>query len=1067
MDKGRGTSNSTQLTIFSVPKPFSGHAGIIQRNAVKSWSLLSPRPRIFLFGNEAGIAEVCEDLDLTHLPSVQCNSVGTPCLSHVFATVELQSDTKLLLFVNADVILFNDVYSVIRSCLDRFDQFLVIGRRTELQVNDLVPFADTCWEKNLRKVADQQGFLQRPSHKDYFLFTMGLWRNMPDFAVGRASYDNALVQHAVDRKVPVIDATYAVTAIHQTHGYGHIKGGQQEAYKGREAQNNYELAKKWLGKSVVKQGYIDQTSFLFDLDGQIVLRKKDKFVDEFLQLDFALKKKGWKHKYDLYAPKFAYVKKLNNISNPKISVILVTWRLHPDTLQNLQIINKQRATPIELILVNNGAQEQELAELEPYVDIYVKLKDNTGPCFARNVGAVFSTAPLLFFLEDDGIPAENIIKSHLRAFEIYDIIALRGVYTPKTVDNPFNKLAKHYHLGDRSFPMHLNLEGNTSVKSKPFFKVNGWDEDIFIMEDGLALTMRLLDLDPCMLRQIYYPEAVIYHDYARDEEHLESKLAWKKKSLEVIKNKYRDYQRVKEIYRKLRFRDDLVQGLGYNNMSVIEDYNIKVILEKEKKEHGLSIVIVHENSPADLDSLISKLLKVNTIQPLELVIIDFSLNSETSRLLIRHAQDVFVRLISMPSSDDLCPDRGMEKTRYAKQLVISTAAAHPSENIAFALDHISKQEKAEARLDMDDFALIKSACSSLSSNKSNHFHFKKNEGSSSTKESMIVRAGNPRLLKKDQIDINWKITSRCNYACSYCTVKKDNVHLIPLEKLKTAADNLCSLKNSHIKIILTGGEPTILPSYKDFLEYLLTMDSKRVSVTTITNLSLPLSFYQRLASSKFIIKEKAGFVSSFHMEYARADKFIANAKYLSDSGFEVYLWLIAHPDRMKEIRNLYEEFRNYSSDRLKIDVKLVRENFGPLPDKRYSKADLGWLSRHYNEDSDKNIAVDVLDTKSRSVERNFYVPNEVIARGLNRFKGMICHAGTKMISIDPHGNIAPAVCFRSKKQEGPNIYDPNGLPDDFAKPVKCPFDACGCLADLPLPKYLPGYENFEIDTQNE
>ena len=1066
MDTGRGTSNSTQLTIFSVPKPFSGHAGIIQRNAVKSWSLLSPRPKIFLFGNETGIAEVCEDLDLTHIPSLQCNSVGTPCLREVFAIVEQQSDTKLLLFVNTDIILFNEVYSAIRRCLDRFDQFLVIGRRTELQVNDLVPFADTSWEKNLRKVADQQGFLQRPSHKDYFLFTRGLWKDMPGFAVGRASYDNALVQHAVDRKMPVIDATFAVTAIHQTHDYGHIKGGQQEAYKGKEAQTNYELARQWLGKSVVNQGYIDQTSLLFDLDGQIVTREKGKFIDEFMQLDFALKKKSWKYKYELYAPKFEYVNILNNISKPKISVIVVTWRRHPDTLQNLQIINKQREIPLELILVNNGAHEGELKELLPYVNIYVKLKENTGPCFARNVGAVFSSAELLFFLEDDGIPADDVIQSHLKAFDRFEIIALRGVYSPKTSDNPLNERAKHYYLGDKIFPIDINLEGNTTLKSKYFFMAGGWDEDIFIMADGLALTMRLLKVEPCMLRQVYYPGAIIYHDYARDEKHLENKMAQRRKSLSIIKEKYPDYQRVKEIYKQLRFRDDLVPRLGYNNMSVIEDYNIKVILEKEKKEHGLSIVIVHENSTADLDSLISKLLKVNTIHPLELVIIDYSLNSETRRFLTRHAQDTFVRLISMPSSDVPCPDRGMEKTRYAKQLVISTAADHPLENIAFALDHISKQDKAGARLDMDGFALIKSGPSFLASNISNHLRVKNDKDSSAVRENMIVRAGDPRLLKKDQIDINWIITRRCNYAFSYCTVKNNNALLIPLEKLKIAADNLCSLKNAHIKIILSGGEPTIHPSYIDFLEYLLTVDSKRVSVTTITNLSLPLSFYRRLASSKFIIKEKAGFVSSFHMEYAKADTFIANAKYLSDSGFKVYLWLIAHPGRMKEIRKLYEDFRNYSSDRLKIDVKLVRENFGSLPDKRYSKADLEWMGRHYSEDSDRNIAVDVLNRKSQWVERNFYVPNEVIARGLNRYKGMICHAGTKMVSIDQHGNIAPAVCFRSKTKGGLNIFDPNGLPDDFAKPVKCPFDACGCLADLPLPKYLPGYENFEIDTKN-
>jgi hypothetical protein len=85
------------------------------------------------------------------------------------------------------------------------------------------------------------------------------------------------------------------------------------------------------------------------------------------------------------------------------------------------------------------------------------------------------------------------------------------------------------------------------------------------------------------------------------------------------------------------------------------------------------------------------------------------------------------------------------------------------------------------------------------------------------------------------------------------------------------------------------------------------------------------------------------------------------------------------------------------------------------------------MGRHYSEDSDRNIAVDVLNIRSQWVERNFYVPNEVIARGLNRYKGMLCHAGTKMISIDQHGNIAPVVCFRSKKKGVLNIFDPNAL----------------------------------------
>ena len=46
------------LTIFTSPKPFTGHSRVIQRNAIKSWALLRLAPQIILFGNEEGNAEV-------------------------------------------------------------------------------------------------------------------------------------------------------------------------------------------------------------------------------------------------------------------------------------------------------------------------------------------------------------------------------------------------------------------------------------------------------------------------------------------------------------------------------------------------------------------------------------------------------------------------------------------------------------------------------------------------------------------------------------------------------------------------------------------------------------------------------------------------------------------------------------------------------------------------------------------------------------------------------------------------------------------------------------------------
>lgn len=51
------------LTFFTTGKPFRGRDGIIQRNALKSWTLL-PDVEVVLFGDEEGAAQAAEELGL-------------------------------------------------------------------------------------------------------------------------------------------------------------------------------------------------------------------------------------------------------------------------------------------------------------------------------------------------------------------------------------------------------------------------------------------------------------------------------------------------------------------------------------------------------------------------------------------------------------------------------------------------------------------------------------------------------------------------------------------------------------------------------------------------------------------------------------------------------------------------------------------------------------------------------------------------------------------------------------------------------------------------------------------
>jgi hypothetical protein len=49
------------LTLFTVPKPFRGHIGDVQRNAIESWRALREDVQVVLVGDEEGVEQAARD----------------------------------------------------------------------------------------------------------------------------------------------------------------------------------------------------------------------------------------------------------------------------------------------------------------------------------------------------------------------------------------------------------------------------------------------------------------------------------------------------------------------------------------------------------------------------------------------------------------------------------------------------------------------------------------------------------------------------------------------------------------------------------------------------------------------------------------------------------------------------------------------------------------------------------------------------------------------------------------------------------------------------------------------
>ena len=214
------------ITLFACPKPFEDpHISVIQRNAIRSWTMLGPEVQIILFGSEPGIAEVADEFGCEHVPSVQRNDYGTPLLNDVFAQAESLARHRCLGYVNADIILMDDFVGAVKAVATLRRDFLLGGRPWNLDVASPVDFCSG-WQRSLTKTVRASSNLRSENACDYFVFPKLMWKRLPPFVIGRCYFDGALLYRARKQGALLIDGTDSIVAVHQQHEYERSVGGE-------------------------------------------------------------------------------------------------------------------------------------------------------------------------------------------------------------------------------------------------------------------------------------------------------------------------------------------------------------------------------------------------------------------------------------------------------------------------------------------------------------------------------------------------------------------------------------------------------------------------------------------------------------------------------------------------------------------------------------------------------------------------------------------------------------------------------------------------------------------------
>ena len=138
-----------------------------------------------------------------------CNSHGTPLISSMLALARETSNSPFLGIINADILLFPDVLSAIRAVEGKFKKFLLAGQRWDMEVNDRITGSDQFVE--FKRKIFSEGILHPPMGSDYFIFPRDCYQEIPDFAIGRAGWDNWFIYKSRFEGWPVIDSTHDIT----------------------------------------------------------------------------------------------------------------------------------------------------------------------------------------------------------------------------------------------------------------------------------------------------------------------------------------------------------------------------------------------------------------------------------------------------------------------------------------------------------------------------------------------------------------------------------------------------------------------------------------------------------------------------------------------------------------------------------------------------------------------------------------------------------------------------------------------------------------------------------------
>lgn len=246
------------LTILTTPKPQTPKANMDFANAMRNWSKLIPTPEIFVFDGERDRVELHGGIYINDFPATD---LGLPYMDEMFAIARRRAANNVFMLVSDHLMFLPGLMKAIARVQNKFDTFLAVGQRHDINIEKFVDFHNSSWPMELQLFANA-GRLHGPSAKDYMVISRDYPLALPPFIVGRPWYDSWFVVAALEANIPVVDLTRTVTALHPNHDYYQIPGNPAGNHGNPGEKYNEKLAVGCAGK-----GHASTSTWVDTVDG--------------------------------------------------------------------------------------------------------------------------------------------------------------------------------------------------------------------------------------------------------------------------------------------------------------------------------------------------------------------------------------------------------------------------------------------------------------------------------------------------------------------------------------------------------------------------------------------------------------------------------------------------------------------------------------------------------------------------------------------------------------------------------------------------------------------------------